>query len=231
LEQIAEESMGAFRLAKVNVDDNPNLALRFSIRSIPNIKAFRDGQMVAEFVGFQPENRIREFIRNVGPSQMDLLLDKGQSQLESFLWKDAYDSFSKYLQKVSNQPAGLLGLLKASLMLGKYTQAKKVIDEFPASPEYKQMEVIRPLYEGLIKIQSNNPSYDDPLESSYQNAIHLIARGNLPAAMDGLIDILRQNKHYHNDEVRKVLIGIFEVLGNNHPLTQQYRKELSFVLF
>jgi putative thioredoxin len=49
--------------------------------------------------------------------------------------------------------------------------------------------------------------------------------------MDGLIDILRQDKHYRDDEVRKVLLGLFEVLGKNHPLTRQYRQELAMVLF
>src|SRR5512139_3568309 len=83
LEKYAVESQGSFRLAKVNVDENPNLALRFSVRSIPNVKAFRDGQVVSEFLGLQPEPRVKEFIRNLAPSQIDLLLEKGQSQLES----------------------------------------------------------------------------------------------------------------------------------------------------
>ena len=83
LEKYAEEAQGTFRLAKVNVDDNPNLALRFSVRSIPNVKAFRDGQVVSEFLGLQPEPRVKEFIRNLAPSQIDLLLEKGQSQLET----------------------------------------------------------------------------------------------------------------------------------------------------
>src|SRR4030043_2414177 len=62
LEKIAEDARGSFRLAKVNVDENPNLALRFSVRSIPNVKAFHDGQVVSAFLGLQPEHRIKEFI-------------------------------------------------------------------------------------------------------------------------------------------------------------------------
>jgi putative thioredoxin len=46
-----------------------------------------------------------------------------------------------------------------------------------------------------------------------------------------MIEILRQDKHYLNDEVRKVLLGLFEVLGSNHPISQQYRQELAMVLF
>src|SRR4030067_2970921 len=63
LEKITEEAGGSFRLAKVNVDESPNLALRFNVRSIPNVKAFRDGQAVSEFLGFEPEPRVRDFIR------------------------------------------------------------------------------------------------------------------------------------------------------------------------
>src|SRR4030042_6068808 len=97
LEKIAEDAAGTFRLAKVDVDGNPNLALRFNVRSIPNVKAFRDGQLISEFLGLQPESRVKEFIRNLAPSQIDLLLEKGQSQLESLNWLDASHTFRQFL--------------------------------------------------------------------------------------------------------------------------------------
>jgi putative thioredoxin len=231
LEKIAEDAGGSFRLAIVNVDDNPNLALRFNVRSIPNVKAFRDGQIVSEFLGLQPEPRVKEFIRNLAPSQIDLLLEKGQSQLESLNWPEASISFRQFLIKSPNHPAGLLGLLKSNLMQGNYFEVKKIFDEFPPSPEYAQMEVLRPLYDVLVRVNLSQITTDDQLEAAYQNALRLTKRGNLPAAMDGMIDILRQDKHYRNDEVRKVLLGLFEVLGTIHPLSQQYRQELALVLF
>jgi putative thioredoxin len=231
LEKIAHDAGGSFRLAKVNVDDNPNLAMRFNVRSIPNVKAFRDGQVISEFLGLQPELRIKEFIRNLAPSQIDLLLEKGQSQLEAQNWLEASNTFYQFLKNSPNQPAGLLGLLKSKLMLGEYSDVKVIFDDFPPSSEYAKMETIRPLYEVLIRNKSNQSIKDDLLEATYENAIRLTMRGNLPAAMDGLIDILRQDKHYHDDEVRKVLLGLFEILGTNHPLTQQYRQELALVLF
>ncbi len=231
LEKIAEDAQGAFRLAKVNVDDNPNLALRFSVRSIPNVKAFRDGQVVSEFLGLQPEPRVKEFIRNLAPSQIDLLLEKGQSQLEAMNWHTAGNSFRQFLAKSPNHPAGLLGLLKSNLMQGNFSEVSEILDEFPPSQEYAHMEDIRPLFVALWREKTNLGNSDDVLDAAYHNALRLTLRGNLPAAMDGMIDILRQNKHYRNDEVRKVLLGLFEVLGGNHPLSQQYRRELAMVLF
>jgi putative thioredoxin len=231
LEKYAIEAQGKFRLAKVNVDDNPNLALRYDVRSIPNVKAFRDGQVVSEFLGLQPEPRVKEFIRNLAPSQIDMYLEKGQSQLESMHWLDAEKTFNKFLSKSPDQPAGLLGLLKATLMQGNFIGARDIISQFPTSQEYAYMETLLPLITALERESSSLERSDNELEATYQNSLRLILRGNIAAAMDGIIDILRQDKHYHEDEARQVLLGIFEVLGNNHPLTQQYRKELAMVLF
>jgi len=231
LEKLAEDAQGTYRLAKVNVDDNPNLAIRFSVRSIPNIKAFRDGLVVSEFLGLQPEPRVREFLRNIAPSQIDLLLEKGQSQLESMSWKEAESSFAQFLAKSPNQPAGLLGLLKSQLMLGNNSQARQIISDFPPSPEYARMLLLVPLLEALSDTALVDVIQEDPLFAAYQNAIRLIHRGNLPAAMDGIIDILRQDKHFRNELARKILLSLFEVLGENHSITQQYRRELSMVLF
>jgi putative thioredoxin len=231
LEKLAEDAQGSFRLAKLNVDDSPNIALRFNVRSIPNVKAFRDGQVVSEFLGLQPELRVKEFIRNLAPSQIDLFLEKGQSQLEIMSWREASDSFQQFLAKSPNHPAGLLGLVKSSLMQGNLPEAVRIVNEFPLSPEYARMELLRPLLNALLSEKSNQGISDDPLDATYLNALRLIKRGYLPAGMDGLIDILRQDKHYRNDEARKVMLGLFEVLGGNHPLTQQYRRELAMVLF
>jgi putative thioredoxin len=231
LEKIIEDAKGTFRLAKVNVDDNPNLAIRFSVRSIPNIKAIREGLVVSEFLGMQPEPWVKNFLRNLAPSQTDLMLEKGQSQLESQNWVEAEKSYRQYLTKTPDHPAGLLGLIKSCIMQGHFSEASQSIAIFPASREYAEIEKLRPLIEALSRSTKNPGFTDDPLEAAYLNALRLIVHGNLPASMDGMIDILRQDKHYCDGEVRKVMLGLFEVLGDNHPLTQQYRHELAMVLF
>ncbi len=233
LERLTEEARGAYRLAKVNVDENPNLALRFSVRSIPLVKAFRDGQVVSEFIGAQPEPRVREFLRALAPSQSDLLLEKGLSQLDMQAWSAAEDTLRQYLAKTPENPSGLLGLTKSLLMQGDITAAEQAMDLIPPSKELAAAEIIRPLIDALKRLeQIDSSAYsDDPLEAAYINALRLVLRGNIPAAMDGILDVLRQDKHYHHDEARKVMLALLAVLGDENPLTRQYRNELSLVLF
>jgi len=231
LEHLAEEGQGAFRLAKVDVDANPNLAIRFSVRSIPAVKSFRDGQVVSEFVGAQPEPRLREFIRSLAPSQTDLLLEKGVSYLDEQQWASAENLFRQFLAKNPHYPAAMLGLLRAAIMQDKYSEAIALSRDFPPSKEYAAAEVIRPLLDALVALQRSPAYSENPLEAAYLNALWLLKRGNIPATLDGLLDILRQDKNYRNNEVRKVTLGIFETLGENNPLTQQYRRELALVLF
>jgi putative thioredoxin len=231
LERLALEAQGAFRLAKVNVDENPNLALHYNIRSIPHLKAFRDRVVVAEFIGAQPETRLREFLRNIAPSQTDLTLEKGFSQILALDWIGAEKSFRHFLEKSPDYPPALLGLLKSLIMQGRISEAREVQEAFPASREFAASETLRPLIDAVAYAQ-NSPSYsDDPLEAAYLNALRLILRGNPAAAIDGMLDILRQDKHYRNDEVRHVVLALFEALGDDNPLTPDYRRELSMILF
>ena len=69
LEKLTQEAQGAFRLARLDVDANPNLARRFGIRSIPAVKAFRDGQLVAEFTGARSEPQVRQFLAQLAPDE------------------------------------------------------------------------------------------------------------------------------------------------------------------
>ncbi len=232
LERLAVEAAGAFRLAKVNVDENPNLALRYGVRGIPTVKGFLNGQVVGEFVGALPEARIRDFLRKLAPSPTDLALEKADSLLEMNDWRGAEAVYREVLLQRPELAHARLGLAKALLMQGRAREALNLLRDFPASREYRAAQMMLPLAEALVWAEEHPAGEsDDPLEAMYRRALDLLRRGNVEAAMDGLLEIIRRDKHYRDDMPRKILLGIFEVLGQQHPLTKQYRRELSMALF
>jgi putative thioredoxin len=232
LERITEEANGAFRLARVDVDANPNLALRYGVRSIPTVKAISQGQVVAEFAGLQPEARVREFLERLGPpSEGALALEKANSLLANHQWAEAEEIYRALEEKNQNQPGVLLGLVKTLLAQGKSGEALFILNYFPASKEYSQAQLLRPLAESLIKFEKNELPEENDLDISFRASVRLASRGNLLAALDGLLDIMRQEKRYRGDKARQVFLGILELLGVEDADARQYRAELALVLF
>jgi putative thioredoxin len=232
LERMAIEGGGIFRLAKVDVDQNPNLALRFGVRGIPAVKGFRNGEVVAEFVGAQPEPVVRRFIQGLAPTEADQGLERARGLLATHHWPEAEAGFREVLEREETSGAAALGLVHSLLMQGKGSEALALLKQFPPSNEVVMVERLLPLAELLAGVEADRAAGDDdPLEASLMQAGRLIARNNLPAAMDGLIDILRQDKRYKGGLPKNILLAIFALLGDEDPLTRQYRDELASVLF
>jgi putative thioredoxin len=190
-----------------------------------------NGQVVAEFVGAQPEPNVREFLNQIAPSPSDLAQAKGQSMLEMGQWTRAEKAFEQVLREQPEKAAAVLGMVKALLAQGKGQQSYQLLKEFPASREYAAAEKLQTLAQAMARMERTQPESDEILEAAYQRALSLVGMGNIPAALDGLMDILRQDKHYRDDEARKVILGLFEILGDDSDLTRQYRSEMASILF
>jgi putative thioredoxin len=237
LERLATEAQGSFRLAKVNVDENQNLAVRYGVHSIPAVKAFRDAKMVAEFAGVIPEARLREFLRSIAPTPNDLALEKGASLLAMMQPRQGEETFRQVLKNAPDNTAALLGLSRSLLLQGKSQESFAILSRFPASREYNTAQALLPLANALNRLENSGvisgeeTAGEDPLDAAFYNALRLAKRGNLEAAMDGLLDILRVNKRYRDGRARLVMVALLELLGDTNPIARQYRSELASVLF
>ncbi len=232
LEKLAAEGDGAWVLARVNVDATNRLSAEYGVRGIPAVKAFRAGQIVAEFTGAQPEPRVREFLRKLAPTPADLALGEGASLLATRKWHDAEDAFRQARELDPASGPAALGLVQALVAVGRGCEAIDLIDEFPRSDEAIQAEVFRDLAEALCEVEPVEPPIDDePLDAQFHQAARLFARGLWEASMDGLLDVIRGNKRYRSGAPRKMILAVFALLGEEDPLTQRYRAELASVLF
>jgi putative thioredoxin len=79
IERVIDATGGAVELAKVNIDENPQVAASFQVQSIPAVYALRDGKVVDGFIGAVPESQVAQFVARLTPtpSETDLLVAKG----------------------------------------------------------------------------------------------------------------------------------------------------------
>jgi putative thioredoxin len=232
LEALANEANGAFRLAKVDADQNPNLALRYGVRSLPTIKAFSGGQVVGELVGLQPVERLREFLGRLDPpSELSLSVEKAEGLLALRQWSSAEEIFRDVLDEAPENPASLLGLSKTLLAQGQPVEARFTLENFPASPQYKTAEALRPLAEAMEALEEDTQPDESDLDAAFRSSLRLAARGKLEPALDGLLDILRQDKRYRRGKPRQIFVAILELLPQDDSEVREYRSELASVLF
>ena len=231
LHRFAQDAEGTFRLARVNVDENPKLAERLKVKKLPAVKAFVDGRIVSEFTGVLAEPNLREFLAHLTPAQSDLLLEKGNSLLLDSLWVEAEETYREFLSVAPNHPVALLGLANSLIRQAKVREAELILVKFPASAEFHRAERLRNVVKAYNWLANDQTETTDPLDAAFRNGLRIALKGNLLAAMDGFLDIIRKDKHYRNDEVRDVFIGMLELLGERHPEVRQYRNDLSNLLF
>ncbi len=234
LEKLANEYAGGFILAKINTDENQRVAGQFGIQGIPAVKAFKDGKLVAEFVGAQPEPRVREFLAKFAVKGGNQAGAGGAPDAETLLAAGKYAEAEDALRKAGagngSLPALNLSLAKALLAQGKAQEAGQLLDRLTEGPEAGPAEALKPLVGLLLTATSGTNGFGE-IEGLYQKAGQAIAHGEMRAAMDALIDVLRRDKRYRNGEPRQVMLALFALLGDESPLVREYRTKLAMVLF
>ncbi len=232
LEKLADEANGSFRLAKVDADVNPNLVLKYSVRSIPTVLAFSQGSRISEFAGLQPEPRVREFISQIlPPSPASLLVQKGDSLLAMGNLEGSRKAYDEALEITPETPGAMLGLIKINLLEGNAPAARASLRVFPACKEYNEAERLLPLMKAMQDAVSGSLPNETDLDLAFQNSMRLALRGNMLASLDGLFDILRTDKHFRRERGKEVVLAILDLMDQESDLTRQYRKELTSILF
>ena len=231
LEKLTHQANGAFRLAKVNADENRNLVMQMNVHSLPTVIGFSNGQLVAEFSGLQPESKVRDFLHSLATSPGSIAQEKGVSLLRLGRWEDAANAFREALKNDPDDSIALLGLAKSYLVRGMEASALTILREFPATKQYQAAEQLLPLAEAMAWQKSQQEIDDnDEMESAYRQTLRLVGRGNIEAAADGILNILNKDKNYRRGEAHQVILGIIELL-EEEDTARQYRNELAGTLF
>lgn len=240
LTRLAEEYAGQFRLAKVEIDQQQNLAQQFAIRSVPTVKVVINGEIVDEFMGALPEAEIRAFIdKHTGQAKDSHL----QLAIELYLQGESEQALEQMQQLLLAEPGNPDVRIEFANMLmreKRFDDARDLLNSL--SVEDKKLPYALKLFLQLesIDVVINSPDIDALLATIEKNpddflareqlCAHYKLRGDYAAAMDQLLEIVRRDRNYNDDAGRKELLKTFESLGTNHELVALYRRKLAQTL-
>jgi putative thioredoxin len=239
LERLAEEYAGDFILAKVNVDENVELAGVLGIQGIPAVKLFREGKIESEFTGALPEPMVREFLSKFLPSALDKQAQEAHSLEQEGKTGDAKALYQSILESMPNHPKALLGLGRLLMNDGAYNDALERLDKIPivaeerkdADPLIARLRLQQGGAQDASALRAKLDANPGDLETRFELAQALAAMERYEEALREFLAITKSDRSFNDDGARKAMIQIFEVLGSENPLTDKYRAELAKVLF
>ncbi len=239
LERLATEHEGAFVVAKVNVDENPNLASAAGAQSIPMVLGLRGGEVVAEFVGAQPEAQVREFLARLLPSEGELIATDADALRAAGKLAEAEAAYRRALETEPRCDRALVGLAALLAERGEDAEAVTLIDRVAPGTPWRQdadrlAAAIRVRQAGAVDVGALQAKVDaNPTDvaARFELAQALAARTDYEAALQHYLEIVSRDRSFRDDGARKAMLDIFELLGAAHETTQRYRSELGKVLF
>ncbi len=241
LEEVIEDFEGKVVLAKVDSDRNVNLAQRYRIQTIPNVKAFWKGRVVNEFVGALPESAIRQFVQRLIPTKADALADQGAALEKEQRWEDALRAYRDALSLDAHHAAAAAGELRVLVHLARWADATAAYDRMPGPVQLHDDVIALKARIDLASAEGAGPSLAeleaavnrDPanLESRFQLAGRYAAAQRYREALDAYVAILEKDRHFKDGGPRKMMLQIFEVIGARSPLAEEYREKLARLIY
>ena len=247
IEKAVSGTNGKVVLAKVNIDENQDIAAQLRVQSIPTVYAFVDGQPVDGFMGAQPESAIKDFVKKVsdlnksGPN-IDEMLENANSLYKEKNYPDAGEAFENILSIDAEKKEAISGYIRSLIGLKKYEAASDFISSI--EDKLKEDNLVKEAIAALdlslkaegassktselrMKIESNPKDMD----SRQQLAIALYGAGEIENALDCLLDSINFDRNWNEEAARKQLVEFFSAIGLQDPIVVSARKRLSSILF
>jgi putative thioredoxin len=208
LERAAEARAGKVELVKVDVDGNPGLSRQYGVQGIPAVKAFKDGQVVDEFVGAQPAAMVERFMDKLVPSEADALVAEGDEQ-----------SLRRALELDSGRADAATRLARMLIDRGELEEALELLEG--VSGDFAAAGLA-----ALVKLKLDHA--EDPLGEAAEALLSGDAENGLERLIGGLDEAQDDETR---DQIRKAMVGVFTERGADDPLVREYRRKLAAALY
>lgn len=240
LEKLAADYNGAFELAKVDTEKEPQIAAAFQIRSIPTVFLVKGGQIVDAFQGALPEGQVREFLGHHGVAPGAAVEEEIVE--ETLAPVDPHAEAMRLRKAIEAEPdkAELkLDLALALLQTGGAAEAGQLLDALPANLATDDRAIKAHARLGFAALLKDAPPPEvleaaiaangDDLRARHLLGVHRIVAGDAEAGFEQFIEMLRRNRDFDDALPKKVLIDAFRVV-EDEDLVGRYRRKMSSLL-
>jgi len=226
LEQLAEEQKDRWTLVKVNTEEEPELSNSYSIKSIPAVKLFHQGEVIGEFAGAIPKTSIVNWLNSKLPDKRKDVLT---TLLEAIKKNDSRENIKKleaFVSENSDLKDGYINLARL-LLFSKPEKALELLAPLKMGmPEYEQVEDLK----SLAKVVLHEPN-GSPVSNSLSKAREAFQNKDLETAIQQLIEAVGIDKSYENDLPRKAAIAFFRLFPDHKELIKNYRWRFDMALY
>ncbi|HTD29202.1 MAG TPA: thioredoxin [Xanthomonadaceae bacterium] len=244
LEKLADDYNGAFRLAKVDVDKEQELAAAFQIRSIPTVILVKGGQPVDGFPGALPESQLREFLKHHGiePAAMPEPVEEIAPEASHVDPHAEVVRLRAAVAAASEQdaPKLKLDLAMALLNAGAAHEAEQLIDALPANLATDDRAIRARAHLGFLAQLKDAPpaaaleaavaANPDDLHARHLLGAQLLVGGDSKGGLDQFIEMLRRNRSFADGLPKRSLIDAFRMI-EDADLVGTYRRRMASLLF
>jgi putative thioredoxin len=204
IEKAVDARDGQVELVKLDTDANQRLAAEYRVQSIPAVKAFKDGQVVDEFVGALPPGQVERFLDGLAPSEAETLVATGGEE-----------NLRRALELEPGRADAAVPLAKLLAARGDREGALEVLGNVPGSFAAEGLSARLRLEE------------DDALREAFA----ALDAGDTERGLEQLIEAIAEADPERREDLRKVVVGVLDELGVEHPLARDSRRRLASALY
>jgi putative thioredoxin len=235
LEKFVADHAGQVILAKVNTDENQNLAMEFGVSGIPHVVGIRKGKAVVQFTGLIHDSQLPEFFERLQPTQAEKETEAA-AQIEKSNPADAEAKYRAALKDNPGQEDAIVGLARVLIEQNKDKDAADVLEQIGSHGDFgAQADKLR----ALLWLREKAKDLPDEATLRKKNdgnalcdlGVVLAVNGKNEEALETLLQAGRADPKLIASRVKETMVKIFFVVGVRSDMADTYRDKLTKLLY
>lgn len=240
IEKVMTDYPDNLSLCKVNIDEQPQIAMQFRVQSVPTVFLFHKGNPIDGFMGIQSENNVKFWLsKHIGPPKINIkeLMENARIARFSNNFKQAIEIYSHLINEGINTEEVKSNLAWAYFADRQDKMALELLNNKTEDKSWQKVEAYKKILKQIDNIlpkESLDQFLENPLlsiEEMFDLAFQAFYYGCYEKSVNILLSILSENLNWGESKGKSLLLEILEALGSDHPLAIEGRKKYSSMVF